>query len=424
MTKLWLVKIGEPWPTDNPAPRLNRTGVMAQLYANHGDEVTWINDVFDHNAKAQRFNERVSITPQARLQIIGLRGPGYPRNVSLRRFIHHGRIAAEFKKISSQLPRPDLILTSVIPLELMVEAVRFGRSNDIPVIVDVRDMWPDAWLDVIPIGLRGIARSLFRRYYRMLEEGLRGASAICALSSEALDWALVHSKRAKRSLDSVLPLAYLPPEISPAQRSAAAAFWDGLGVNEKSEGRLRICFIGTFTKRVEFSTIIEAAKLLDVKTRERIQFVFCGSGELDYQLRQATKALDCFLFPGWVEAAKLAVLLERVQIGILPYPSDSDFRRSIPNKVFDYLNGGLPILTCLRGAVEALVTQSGSGWMYENGSPASLCDVIHRLMEDPSSISAASQNAHRVANEFDATTLYLEYRNRLGIFLGEYSSAR
>ena len=45
---------------------------------------------------------------------------------------------------------PDLILSSIPTSELSLEATKLGKKNNIPVILDIRDLWPDVFLDVLP----------------------------------------------------------------------------------------------------------------------------------------------------------------------------------------------------------------------------------------------------------------------------------
>ena len=64
------------------------------------------------------------------------------------------------------MPRPDLILCSYPTIELSVEAVRYGRTHGIPVVLDVRDLWPDIVLDLLPTILRSPGRVALTRLFR------------------------------------------------------------------------------------------------------------------------------------------------------------------------------------------------------------------------------------------------------------------
>jgi glycosyltransferase involved in cell wall biosynthesis len=68
---------------------------------------------------------------------------------------------------------------------------------------------------------------------------------------------------------------------------------------------------------------------------------------------------------------------------IAPYMDLSDFEMSIPNKLYDYMRNGKPILTSLGGSVENLVLSEKIGLRYFNSSPETLVDAIKVLLKNP-----------------------------------------
>ena len=67
------------------------------------------------------------------------------------RILDNNLVAAKFKNLASKEKiLPDLILSSIPTSELSLEATKLGRKNNIPVILDIRDLWPDVFLDVLP----------------------------------------------------------------------------------------------------------------------------------------------------------------------------------------------------------------------------------------------------------------------------------
>ena len=83
---------------------------------------------------------------------------GYTKNVSLRRFIDHVCVARKFDKYAREEPLPDIIVASLPTLDLSAKSVQFGDKHSIPVIVDLRDMWPDILLSRAPTILRGLLK--------------------------------------------------------------------------------------------------------------------------------------------------------------------------------------------------------------------------------------------------------------------------
>ena len=84
--EIWLVKAGEPIPTDPGIPRLMRTGYLAKHLVGRGVSVTWWTAAFDHQRKLFRTetNETLSIEPNYSIRLV--QSPGYIRNISLRRW--------------------------------------------------------------------------------------------------------------------------------------------------------------------------------------------------------------------------------------------------------------------------------------------------------------------------------------------------
>jgi glycosyltransferase involved in cell wall biosynthesis len=409
--RIWLITIGEPWPTDGNHPRLLRTGIMAQLYARGGDEVVWFNGTFDHYKKVQRFLHTTSLEIEPRLTLIGLHAPPYDRNISVRRIRHHRELAREFKRMAGSLERPDVIVASMPPLELSLAAVQYGRAHEIPVVVDIRDLWPDIWLEVAPRLLRPLAKLALQPYYRMLRESVDLSDALSGVSDHAVEWGLDRATRHRRKFDGILPLAYQPPEFDANVMIEAEKFWSERGVDGNVS--LTLCYFGNISRRYEFDAVFDAVRLLPQHQQQKIRVVLCGVGESEQRLRERTRESSSIIMPGWVNAPQIEILKKRSQIGLLPYPSSDDYIRLMPNKVFDYLTGGLPILTSLRGVVGDFIAQEQCGWVYANNDAADLAQQLVKLSGDAEMIAHAAAQSRRVALRFAAASVYGSFRERL-----------
>lgn len=409
---IWIVTIGEPWPIDGENPRLHKTGTMARMYARGGDQVTWFNSTFDHYTKSHRFDRSTTINPEPNLTLVGLQGRAYAKNVSFQRIGHHRDVAADWERIVRDMPPPDVVVASMPPLELSRAAVRYGKRRGVPVVVDIRDLWPDIFLEVFPKKMQWAGRLAVSPFYAMLKESVRKASAVSGVSEHAVDWALAHAGKARGSLDGALPLAYTPEDISDAALARAGDFWDAAGIRA-GDPALTICFFGSLTPRIELETVLEAARRLPPEMEGKLRFVLCGTGQRAEEVAQCAARSPFLIAPGWVDAAQIVVLMRRSQIGILPYKSTGDFIRIIPNKIFDYLSGGLPILTSLVGVTGDLVQRTKAGWMYRNDDPGDLVRVVTALCSDRAQVESASAHSTEIAADYSAAKIYGEFRNRL-----------
>ena len=150
---VWVIKTGEPVPyiEEESGDRLFRAGLMAQALVDSGANVTWFTGQFHHQLKRMRNVAPCTIQrpDPSGPSLIFLPSRGYKRHISPKRFLDHRDLQLQFLKIAPTLPRPDLIVCAWPTIELADAAVKFGRSQDIPVILDIRDLWPDVFYERI-----------------------------------------------------------------------------------------------------------------------------------------------------------------------------------------------------------------------------------------------------------------------------------
>ena len=105
-----------------------------------------------------------------------MRARGYSNGRSLGRILDHIAITRRFRRLARTQPAPDVIVASMPTPGLCRAAVDYGRENNVPVVLDMRDMWPDIFADAVPRLARPLARCL-------LFPMLRRARAACATST-------------------------------------------------------------------------------------------------------------------------------------------------------------------------------------------------------------------------------------------------
>src|SRR5262249_61124298 len=75
--KIWLITVGEPLPIESGQPRLLRTGILADLLARRGHQVTWWTSAFDHFRKRFHSPGNRAIEVRTGLSLRLLDGCGY-----------------------------------------------------------------------------------------------------------------------------------------------------------------------------------------------------------------------------------------------------------------------------------------------------------------------------------------------------------
>ena len=111
-----------------------------------------------------------------------------------------------------------------------------------------------------------------------------------------------------------------------------------------------------------------------------IQFVLCGDGSNLGKYKKMALGMDSVLFPGWVDASKIAALMELSAVGLAPYAKNT--RMSLPNKPFEYIAGGLPVISSIQGEMKELLARHQCGRTYDPDSVDDLCIILRELHTD------------------------------------------
>jgi glycosyltransferase involved in cell wall biosynthesis len=414
--RIWLVTIGEPLPTDEGA-RLLRTGLLAEMLADRGHDVVWWTSTFDHRRRRHRSPGDVVTMLRPNLRLVALRGLGYRRSVSIARVVDHHQLKAKFAKRAAQEASPDVVLCSLPTVDLCTAAVEFGKKRRVPVVLDVRDLWPDIFAELAPRWARGAARVALAPWFGSLRRACAAATAIVGITEPFVDWGVAHAGRRRRALDRSFPLAYRASTPGEHALVAARAYWSSRGIHPGG-GDFVACFFGTIGRQFDLETVIRGARQIPRGGR-RVRIVICGTGErlesyramaAEMQTRRHEAAEDVAVdFPGWVDRAQIASLMELGSVGLAPYLGGMGFEQSYPNKVIEYLSAGLPVVSCLGGLVHDLIVESDCGASYPSGDSAAFASALGALRDDPARCNRMRRNAACVFRErFVAERVYGE----------------
>jgi len=400
--RVWLIKIGEVLPIDGENPRLYRMGMLANYLIEQGHEVVWWASDFDHFQRKHRFDKDQVINLKDCCQLVLMNSMGYSKSVSVRRLLDHCLIAKKFKKMASFFAPPDLILCSMPTIELAREAIRYGRLNNVPVVLDLRDLWPDIFLRSFSKGLRPICKKIMWPYYRQLKQAIRSATAVTGITQQVIDWGLKLSGRKTCKNDQPFYLACKKYQYQESKETRD--FWARYGVGPGFHKKV-ICFIGSMSRQFDFDTIINVARKL--KNVTDYYFVMCGNGEFLEGLRKKTTDCSNIVFPGRLDGAQIQYLLNYSYIGLAPYQPTIDFLMSLPNKIGEYFSAGLPVVAGIDGVIGNVLQQNRCGVIYDYKDEHKLYDVLFEFYSQPDVIKKMSEQAMSFYNkELSADVVY------------------
>ncbi len=397
---IWLLQASEPMPIVNKGERLWRMGMIAEEMTKRGHQITWFSNTFDHYQKKQLFDRDTVVRVKENYDIYLIHGPQYKKNISIRRIINHKLIAVKFRKMAKKMEKPDLIYVSFPTIDYAEEAVRYGKENNVPVIVDVRDLWPD----IFEHNLSGIIKLPAKPYIKWMDcktkRIMKDAFAIHSISQAMLDWGLKKGQRVQQKQDRYFYLGYHKKEdLENTEKQ----------VIDKS--KFNISFFATINNQFNYEIILHLAEILKQNDKDVIINI-CGDGPQFEELKQKTQSYENIKLFGWVGKEIIDYVLKNSKLGFAPYKNTFDFQMSVSNKFAEYLSYGLPIILTSDGYMKSLLEQNECG--ISSQSVEEIYQFIMDVKNDEKIYDQMSQNAKKLYEEnFVAEKIYQQLANFL-----------
>ena len=396
--KIWLVTSGEPIPSENERP--HRVGILSQMLVKKGHNVIWWTTTFDHQKKEYIFNENTEVCINENLKRVYLHSKTkYKKNISLERIFNHNEVAKDFKVSLSKYDLPDIIFCSFPTIDLAYISVKFGLQNNIPTIVDVRDLWPDIFLNPFPFILKPFIRFALFSYFTKTKYIFKNAYGITGVSKQYLNFGLNYGQREISERDKVFPLGF--DSEGKSKIIINDKDFTQLNINSKY---FNIWFVGTFGRTYDLSTVIKVARKLE-KTNPNIKFIFTGDGENMDLWKKESIFLNNIIFTGWVGKNELHYISSKSHIGLMAYSKGAP--QGLPNKIFEYMSAGLPILSSLQTETKELISNEKIGISYIPNNPNDLLLKLKTLINNEELLSEMQHNSiNTFRGKFESEIIY------------------
>lgn len=130
-----------------------------------------------------------------------------------------------------------------------------------------------------------------------------------------------------------------------------------------------------------------------------------GNGDVVSVLKQMVFDLKLSTKVKFIEKVpfeKLVQYTHHADIGLtLDKDTNINYRYSLPNKLFDYLHAGVPVLASDLVEVKKIIDQYGVGACIENHSPQHIADKLNRILSDDTTLENWKKNTTIVANSLN-----------------------
>ena len=405
--KIWLIQHGEPPPhIENHS--LFRNSRLAKSLAKKGIKVTFWSTTLWHHQKRLIFDEDTEVLHDD-YQVKYLHCGSYKKNISVARFFHHYRFAKKLKKQIKVFPNPDLIMVAHPIHGVAKIVIDFANKRNIPVILDLRDFWPDIFETIFPKFFKFLYKLFFFRDIIKTKKIFNKATALVGVMPQIVDWAIKFSGRTKNDQNKVF---YIGGDSQQNSVKLDLNFIDKKAIEEK----IIFNYMGSFTKLSHPKIIIEAANILKTKNEHhKFSFILCGNGDYFDECKNLALDNESVHFTGWLEKNEINNVNAISLGGIIP----SIEKEIFPNKVFSYTSSGQIIISSSDGDLRKLIHDYNAGFYFNQSNVNELVDIFLKISSlSKNEAVSLSNNSKKLFNEhFQADNIYENFSKYLIKFI-------
>lgn len=261
----------------------------------------------------------------------------------------------------------DVVWGTSPPIFQGVSAWALARLKRARFLFEVRDLWPR-----FAVAMGVIRNPLLIAAAEGLERFLyRQADQVIVNSPGFLDH--VQGRGARR-------VALIPNGADPLLFEVHAAAED-LRRLYHLEDKTVVLYAGAHGPANDLQVVLEAARQLENKP---IHFLLVGDGKDKPRLQQLAEAwgLKNVTFLPPVPKREMPTILRAADIGLAILKPLEEYKTTYPNKVFDYMAAGLPILLVIDGVIRKVVEQAECGLFVPPGDAQALAKATQELAAD------------------------------------------
>ena len=300
------------------------------------------------------------------------------------KFYQFARLAC---RIGKGLPKPDVVFATHTPLTIGLAGLALGQHFEVPFVFEVRDLWPEALVNVgalkNPLGIWWLRRMAVKIY--------EGAKHIVALSPGMKEGILHAGVPAKKV--TVIPNGSDLDLFSPDVNGSAQRKRLGLG------DRFAAIYFGAMGLANGLEYVIEAARILAERHSNHIAIVLLGSGGKRAELEKLAGEYELknviFSDPA-PDKERLAQIVAGCDACLTIYRASKEHSWS-PNKMFDALAAGKPVLINVPGWLGETIQDNKCGRWVDPRRPGMLADTLEHLAAHPELCRGMGKNARALA---------------------------
>ena len=284
----------------------------------------------------------------------------------------------------------DMVFATSTPLTVGYIAMQLKKKKGWPYVFEVRDLWPE-----FPIQIGAIKNKFVIRYLRRLERHIYERSEHVVALSPGMQEGIIAVGTPKEKT-SMVPNMSKPDKFFPHEPNKEIARQFGVDLT-----KFNVIHFGSMGKANGLKYIIDAAKILKDKGNEDVNFIFMGGGATEPLLMKQVEeqGLKNVKFLGNHPMNTLTELVNLCDVSVTSFLNLPILKTNSPNKLFDSLSAGKPIIVNSAGWTKDLVEKEDCGFFVDPDNPNDFAEKLLLYKNEQDTLKCWGENARRLSVE-------------------------
>lgn len=302
-------------------------------------------------------------------------------------FVNFVRLATQ---AAMKVKEVDMVYATSTPLTVGAIALFLRRVRGWRYVFEVRDLWPE-----FPIQIGAVRNPVLIKMLRWLERRIyQKAEHIVALSPGMKEGVIKAGTPAEKV--SMIPNMSKPDQFWPREKNEEVAGQFGIDTT-----KFNVIHFGSMGPANGLSYMIEAAKCLKDRGDDTVRFIFMGSGATEPVIKKQAEqyGLTNVFFIGRQPMVVVSEVVNLCDASITTFLNLPVLQTNSPNKLFDSLSAGKPIIVNSAGWTKEMVEKNDCGFFADPEKPSDLADKLLLYKDDQITLERWGKNARRLSIE-------------------------
>ena len=277
--------------------------------------------------------------------------------------------------------RIEVLIVRDIPMALA--GICIGRLRQIPCYVDMAEPYPEMLAGYQVLQKHGALQTAVNQVVRNPLLAQQVEHIACRLATHVFPVSAdMRNNLIRKQIPSEkMSVVHNTPLLSDFPDSMCDL--SGNDPRYHRNAQLTVTYIGDLTEARGLPLVIEGMSQVKQLSLP-IKLTIIGGGRYESRLRQLIQERnlnDCIHCTGWIPHGEAYMWMSKADVGLIPHLQITHNHLTVPNKLFDYMAGHLPVVSAKLKSLEGILAATESGVVFPEYTAKSFVDTLLQLRD-------------------------------------------